>query len=174
MDNNETNNPYTQTVEVTPQAAQTDNAPQTAPADITPQPVPASELPPEVFSTLPRDEAQVPEPKSYEKLLCFLSLGLYVFGPTASGIPMYIVESMNLQSDVSSPIFSVLSSFGSITYIAAWVLMIIARVKYKKSVFAKVLMWVYIGMLVAAIILVIVLVATCINALNNCDCSGMG
>ena len=159
MDNNETNNPYTQTVEVAPQATQTDNAPQTAPADITPQHVPASE---------------VPEPKSYEKLLCFLSLGLYVFGPTASGIPMYIVESMNLQSDVSSPIFSVLSSFGSVTYIAAWVLMIIARVKYKKSVFAKVLMWVYIGMLVAAVILVIVLVATCINALNNCNCSGMG
>ena len=174
MDNNETNNPYTQTVEVSPQAAQTDNAPQTAPADITPQHVPASELPPEAFRTLPRDEAQVPEPKSYEKLLCFLSLGLYVFGPTASGIPMYIVESMNLQSDVSSPIFSVLSSFGSVTYIAAWVLMIIARVKYKKSVFAKVLMWVYIGMLVAAVILVIVLVATCINALNNCNCSGMG
>ena len=174
MDNNETNNPYTQTVEVSPQAAHTDNAPKTAPADITPQHVPASELPPEALRTLPRDEAQVPEPKSYEKLLCFLSLGLYVFGPTASGIPMYIVESMNLQTDVSSPIFSVLSSFGSVTYIAAWVLMIIARVKYKKSVFAKVLMWVYIGMLVAAVILVIVLVATCINALNNCNCSGMG
>ena len=174
MDNNETNNPYTQTVEVTPQATHSDNAPQTAPADITPQHVPASELPPEALRTLPRDEAQVPEPKSYEKLLCFLSLGLYVFGPTASGIPMYIVESMNLQSDVSSPIFSVLSSFGSVTYIAAWVLMIIARVKYKKSVFAKVLMWVYIGLLVAAIIAVIILVATCINALNNCNCSGMG
>ncbi|MBR1650026.1 MAG: hypothetical protein IJ691_02585 [Lachnospiraceae bacterium] len=174
MDNNETNNPYTQTVEVTPQAAQTDNAPQTAPADITPQPVPASELPPEALRTLPLEEARVPEPKSYEKLLCFLSLGLYVFGPTASGIPMYIVESINLQSDVSSPIFSVLSSFGGVTYIAAWVLMIIARVKYKKSVFAKVLMWVYIGLLVAAIIAVIILVATCINALNNCNCSGMG
>ena len=171
MENNENNNPYTQTVDVTPQA---DISQQTTPAGITPQPVPASELPPEALRTLPRDEAQVPEPKSYEKLLCFLSLGLYVFGPTASGIPMYIVESMNLQSDVSSPIFSVLSSFGGVTYIAAWVLMIIARVKYKKSVFAKVLMWVYIGLLVAAIIAVIILVATCINALNNCNCSGMG
>ncbi|MBQ3898851.1 MAG: hypothetical protein II741_03300 [Lachnospiraceae bacterium] len=171
MENNENNNPYTQTVDVTPQA---DISQQTTPAEITPQPVPASELPPEALRTLPRDEAQVPEPKSYEKLLCFLSLGLYVFGPTASGIPMYIVESMNLQSDVSSPIFSVLSSFGGVTYIAAWVLMIIARVKYKKSVFAKVLMWVYIGLLVAAIIAVIILVATCINALNNCNCSGMG
>ena len=171
MENNENNNPYTQTVDVTPQA---DISQQTTPAEITPQPVPASERPPEALRTLPRDEAQVPEPKSYEKLLCFLSLGLYVFGPTASGIPMYIVESMNLQSDVSSPIFSVLSSFGGVTYIAAWVLMIIARVKYKKSVFAKVLMWVYIGLLVAAIIAVIILVATCINALNNCNCSGMG
>lgn len=171
MENNENNNPYTQTVDVTPQA---DISQQTTPAEITPQPVPASELPPEALRTLPRDEAQVPEPKSYEKLLCFLSLGLYVFGPTASGIPMYIVESLNLQSDVSSPIFSVLSSFGGVTYIAAWVLMIVARVKYRNSRFAKVLMWVYIGLLVAAIIAVIILVATCINALNNCNCSGMG
>ena len=46
--------------------------------------------------------------------------------------------------------------------------MIIARVKYKESVFAKVLMWVYIGLVTLAILAIIAFIAWCMAS-----CSGM-
>lgn len=41
------------------------------------------------------------------------------------------------------------------TYIASIILMIIARVKYKKNKFAKVLMWIYIGEAALAVVTVV-------------------
>ncbi|MCR4669714.1 MAG: hypothetical protein K5643_00830 [Saccharofermentans sp.] len=54
------------------------------------------------------------------------------------------------------------------TYIASWVLMIIARVRFKESVFAKILMWVYIGLVTLAILAIIAFIAWCMAS-----CSGM-
>ena len=42
-------------------------------------------------------------------------------------------------------------------HIAAWVLMIIARVRYKECIFAKILMWFYIGVVLVFMVLVIAL-----------------
>ncbi len=123
---------------------------------------------------------QKPEPKEnskLEKLLCFLSLGLYIGGPTVSTAILYMAgllsnttanSASDFVSGLGQTVSSILSLVGSGSYIAAWVLMIIARVKFKKSVFAKVLMWVYIGMLALSVIAVVVVVVSCINALRDC------
>jgi len=47
--------------------------------------------------------------------------------------------------------------------------MIMARVKYKESKFAKVLMWVYIGLLAVAILAVILVIAMCAYILKDCQ-----
>jgi hypothetical protein len=47
--------------------------------------------------------------------------------------------------------------------------MIIARVKYKESKFAKVLMWVYIGILAAGILAVVLIIAMCAYMLKDCQ-----
>ncbi|PWJ70362.1 hypothetical protein B0O40_0192 [Ruminococcaceae bacterium R-25] len=48
-------------------------------------------------------------------------------------------------------------------YIAAWILVIIARTKYKNT-FSKVLLWIYIGTLVLGIIALVVVIAFCLFA----------
>jgi hypothetical protein len=89
-----------------------------------------------------------------------------------SGALSAITEQLSKTSDMASTsdIMAVLVSvlFGG-SYIASWVLMIMARVKYKESKFAKVLMWIYIGILAAGIIAVIILVATCAYILKDCQ-----
>ena len=150
-------NPYTQSVKVTPPVQ------------------PAYQMPPQ---PAPAPQPQKPqENKKLELLLCFLSLGLYIGGPMVSGIFVYLAGGISTitsgsTSDVANSIgevfTSILSMVGSASYIGAWVLMIIARVKFKKSVFAKVLMWVYIGLLVLSVVAVVVVVVSCINALRDC------
>ncbi len=60
---------------------------------------------------------------------------------------------------------SILNLISSLCPLASIALMIVARVKYPSSKFAKVLMWLYIGTVIvgftAYILLVIVLIATC-------------
>ena len=125
-------------------------------------------LPPNVQYAQPAPSAPDPGRKT-ELLLCFLSLGLHLFAPGVASIAVYMLESINSGSgELGDIIATVGSSFGSIGYIASWVLMIIARVKFKKSVFAKVLMWVYIGLLVATVAVVVFIIVSCINALRDC------
>jgi len=59
-------------------------------------------------------------------------------------------------------IFGVLGGIGIITGI---VLMIVARIKYPKSIFAKVLMWLYIIVLLIASIVIAYCIVSCIGGL---------
>ena len=52
-------------------------------------------------------------------------------------------------------------------YIASWVLMLIARIKYKTT-FSKVLMWIYIGLLAVTVIGIILIVAMCAWLVKDC------
>ena len=118
------------------------------------------------------------------RTLCFISLGLYL-SPFLVSIILYLISA--LISGASSASYSSMSSastalgvayiiclfIDSALRIGAWVTMIIARVKYKESVFAKVLMWVYIGLLIAAVVSTIILVAMCwafIESLQGASC----
>ena len=104
-------------------------------------------------------------------ILCLISLGLHFIPETISGFLTSVLEKISEASSVSnvSEIGTILISllFGG-SYIASWVLMILARVKYKESKFAKVLMWVYIGILAAGILAFILVIATCAYILKDC------
>ena len=105
-------------------------------------------------------------------ILCIISLGLQFIPETISGLLTSVLDKVAETSSVSnfSEIGSILISvlFGG-SYIASWVLMILARVKYKESKFAKVLMWVYIGILAAGILAFILVIATCAYILKDCQ-----
>ena len=105
-------------------------------------------------------------------ILCIISLALQFIPETISGFLTSVLDKVAETSSVSniSEIGSILISvlFGG-SYIASWVLMIMARVKYKESKFAKVLMWVYIGILAAGILAVILIIATCAYIVKDCQ-----
>ena len=95
--------------------------------------------------------------KEKANLLCILSL-VVTF---ASSIPLGILSFL----------FPILKSFLSSLYgicpMAGIVLMIIARIKYPESKFAKVLMWMYIFIIILVIIGAILLVIACSTACRN-------
>lgn len=105
-------------------------------------------------------------------ILCFISLGLHFIPEMISGMLTGIVDSISKTADIgsTSEVLSIIISvlFGG-SYVASWVLMIMARVKYKESRFAKILMWVYIGILAAGIIAVILVIAMCAYILKDCQ-----
>lgn len=83
--------------------------------------------------------------------------------------------SITSLTDVAVSVLVLLSGLSSI---AALVLMIVVRVKYPSSVFGKVLMWTYIALFAAAMIITTIVLVTCAiacnDALDECsNCQGM-
>lgn len=116
-----------------------------------------------------------PEERSARKkkanTLCIISLVLQVSPYVIIGVLSGILESLDKSYTISStmPAFiQVLGYLSGASYIASWVFMIVARAKYSESVFAKVLMWVYLGILSIGIIGTIVLIYMCAILLNGC------
>ena len=123
---------------------------------------------------MPADEMSPEERASRRKkgnLLCFISIGLQILPYITSGILSGIMESLNELAGSNSGLSAIsyilsLATGGS--YIASWVMMIIARVKYRENKFAKVLMWVYIGLTVAYIAAAILLIVMCWYLVKDC------
>ena len=116
-----------------------------------------------------------PEERSARKkkanTLCIISLILQVSPYVILGVLSGILESLDRSFDVTTSVPAIVQILGYISggaYIASWVFMIIARAKYSESVFAKVLMWVYLGLLSIGIIGTIVLIYMCAILLNGC------
>lgn len=111
---------------------------------------------------------------SWISLICYLApIVLGIIGTILNTI----VQGSSLPSDTYYNVVSgVLGSVGGASRIAAWVLMIVARVKCPQNKFAKVLMWVYIGILIASVLAAIVLIIFLAAMCHACteDCSGMG
>ena len=111
---------------------------------------------------------------SWISLICYLApIALGIIGTILNTI----VQGSSLPSDTYYNVVSgVLGSAGGASRIAAWVLMIVARVKCPQNKFAKVLMWVYIGILIASVLAAIVLIIFLAAMCHACteDCSGMG
>ena len=114
-------------------------------------------------------------------ILCFISLGLYLAPKILSLLYSLIsgmagnISSLNGNEAVTAVgvIALIFLFLMAACNIGAWVTMIIARVKYKDSVFAKVLMWVYIGLLIAAVVATILVIAMCwaiIDSLQGASC----
>ena len=103
------------------------------------------------------------EDEKNANLLCVISLILYFGSGTISGI-------FAVLSSVSG---TYISSFTGLCPLAGIVLMIIARVKYPKNKFAKILMWIYIILTLISIIAVIIVIAACVYACGNIDMSSL-
>ncbi len=88
--------------------------------------------------------------------LCIISLALIFGGPIINYL-------LNLMIGTNKSI----GILGSAASTAAFVLMIIARVKYPNNTFAKVLMWIYIALAVIGIILVIIAIVFLAGALHS-------
>ncbi|MGN0352529.1 MAG: hypothetical protein ACI4ES_12845 [Roseburia sp.] len=110
-------------------------------------------------------------------ILCVISIVcalakyvVLVFGHIGSGL------LLGWLTPKQASIFESFSSgLGGLLEIAALVLMIVARVKYPKNVFAKVLMWVYIAIAAVSIIAIAVFIIACGVAIGSClaSCQGM-
>ena len=84
--------------------------------------------------------------KSYSDLFCAISVGLQVVG---LGIGLFGL--------MFTPIFFISIPIGIFSFlfiVAAWVLLIIARVRYMKTTFSKILLFVYIGLIALGILIV--------------------
>lgn len=89
----------------------------------------------------------VDEDNKKANLLCIISLLCYFVGP----IIFFLVSVvLALLSKTLGTIFNVLVGAPRI---AGIVLMIVARIKYPKNTFAKVLMWIYIGFACVAVLI---------------------
>ena len=103
-----------------------------------------------------------PEDTKNANLLCILSLVLTFGSDAILGVIMVVFP----------PLGSILSSISPLCNLAGLVLMIVARVKYPKSKFAKILMWVYIGLFIASILLVVLVIVACMYTCGTMDTSG--
>ena len=106
-------------------------------------------------------------------VLCTISVCLYFGMPFVSFI-LYCITGgiMSYGDDYTSALASFFSSIvgilSSLSTLAAYVLMIVARVKCPKNTFGKVLMWVYIALFVMGIVTAILLMVTCVGLLAAC------
>lgn len=88
--------------------------------------------------------------------LCISSLIAYFFPNIIAILVSFF------QSATGNTFFSGIASIlNGISFLVAWVLMIIVRVKYPQNAFGKVLMWVYIGFLLMGLIAFIVIIVAC-------------
>ena len=120
-----------------------------------------------------------PKDKKNAHILCYISLGLYLV-PVLCNILFYFLYFMETEmrtqellessqtARMSDLVLTILTPISGICFIAAIVLMIVARVKYPASIFAKVLMWVYITLFVISMVIFAIVMITCAIACDNC------
>jgi uncharacterized membrane protein YvbJ len=93
------------------------------------------------------------------RIYCILSLVCTFF----SGIITKILYSLNINIYSITPLCTIIGI----------VLMIYARVKYPKSKFAKVLMWLYLILFILGILMIIVLIICCFEIIDSCGDIGL-
>ena len=113
--------------------------------------------------------AEQSERRKKANILCIISLVCQFAPELITGVFSGIAESLDDLSSSFEPLTYATSLIALGAYVASWVLMIIARVKYKESKFAKVLMWVYIGILAASVIAIVLVIAMCAYMLKDCQ-----
>ncbi len=106
-------------------------------------------------------------------ILCTISLILFFVVSNICALLVFLVNETELPFRVRDVLSSLFGLLVTCSEIGAVVLMIYVRVKYRKSVFGKVLMWLYIVLAAMAVIGTIILVIICINELQKCGNSGL-
>ena len=93
-------------------------------------------------------------------LLCVLSLLLYFLAPI-----IFIVIDIVLALLLENANYLGVSGFSVLCRLAGFILMIVARVKYPNNIFAKVLMWIYIALIIAGLVFGLIIFLLIILAL---------
>ena len=106
-------------------------------------------------------------------VLCSISLALYFGMPIVSFVVYMFTFGLSFNNDsavsaIGTFFTSIMSLLSSVSTLAAYVLMIIARVKCPKSTYAKVVMWLYIALFVMGLITLVVVMITCAGILAEC------
>jgi hypothetical protein len=103
--------------------------------------------------------------------LCILSLILkYGVLALSAGIIELLYNFTNIISeDIGDFVISTLFVIIGICSLAAFVLMVIVRIKYPKNLFGKILMWIYIVEIILAIIAIVILFLACMACVNSLD-----
>ncbi len=124
--------------------------------------------------------AQLREDDKKANTLCLISIACTILGyilvPMFGGVrlPDFVNDAIPVELDgfVETVQGATSMAVGLIAWlgqIAGFVLMIIARVKYPKNTFAKVLMWIYIVSIVLWVLAVILLIASCMYCASQCS-----
>lgn len=126
-----------------------------------------------VLQSTVQGSAEAPEDKKSAHTLCFISLGLLAGSwiiPFVTGI-LYALS----EGDYPDVLTELVSGCSWLCSLAAFVFMIITRVKYPRNTFGKVLMWCYIGYIILQIILLVAVIiacsigcAMCMDELSSC------
>ncbi|MCQ2505390.1 MAG: hypothetical protein MJ103_09155 [Saccharofermentans sp.] len=119
---------------------------------------------------IPMEEELVKPNNKGANILCIISLLCMYLVPIINFVIFAIVDMIEgHESEVTDTVFLIGFGLGTIAVIAAYILMIIARVRYKKSTFAEVLMWIYIVQTVIAVILAVITIVACFGMLYQCS-----
>lgn len=100
------------------------------------------------------------EDKSANKL-GIISICMYIGGPVLSYVFSFLttIFTIALDNSMASLISTLVMSLGVFAIrLTSYVLMIIMRVKYPNNKFGKILMWVYIGLLLARVLVIVLIV----------------
>ncbi|MBO4243348.1 MAG: hypothetical protein J5883_08735 [Clostridiales bacterium] len=122
-------------------------------------------------------QTETPEDRKKANTLCVISL-ICMFAPGFLLTIFSVIMEGALSLDPTgidpnsfnplSVMMTIGTSISGLAEIAAWVLMIYVRVKYRKNTFGKVLMFLYIGLLILLIIGFILLVIMCVGIMKSC------
>ena len=134
------------------------------------QPGVQSPMPPQNPDEMTKEDEQKANFLCGISLICHFGLPLILSGITGA---LGRIASVDNDVGVAGLFMGFLSTLSGLSVLASWILMIYVRVKYRKSVFGKVLMWLYIGLILLLILAVIIFVAACINLVRDCQgCPG--
>ena len=136
--------------------------------------MPEQNIPQQGYQPQQNDPSYIsPEDNHKANILCVISLCCMFGGPLLSSIVTGFFYGTTSSETIGSQLSSFFYSISGIAHIAAWILMIYVRVKYKRNTMGKVLMITYIILLVLAILGIIILVASCLACakdLRDCGC----
>ena len=104
-------------------------------------------------------------------VLCTISLSLYFGMPIVAFLMYFFMYGLTEEFDtaLADPFYGMFTLLSMLARLAAYVLMIVARVKCPKSTYAKVVMWIYIGLLILGVVSFIFLVVTCAGMITACS-----
>jgi hypothetical protein len=125
------------------------------------QPMSAPQVP------MPSGNQPASDKKSLGTTLCIISLALKLGMPFIGGLITGLTSSGDI-GGVNETVGTIASLMTGAGYIAAWVLVIVARVKCKDT-FSKVLLIIYLVLLGLEILAVVLFVVMCFSIMSSCN-----